>query len=673
MIIESVHVKNYRSILDENLVCDSLTALVGANGTGKSTLLRAIDLFYNSSPRLDAEDFYNGETSIEISVAITFKDLSQDAKNLFSIYLQGDKLTVERVFQWDGSKVSWKYHGATLQCPDFQPIRDGLEVKDRGKTAKTVYESVRSNPQYATLPAWTNLQNVENDLKQWEAANFTSCVRQRDDGQFFGFKEVAQGYLGRFTRFLFIPAVRDASDDTSEGRGSVLTSLMDLVVRSVIANKQELLRLKEDTQKKYQEILDPSQLTELTTLQDQLTNTLKTFVPDARVQLNWLPLSDVSIPLPQADVKLNEDGYSSAVSRTGHGLQRAFILTMLQHLVLAQGAVLAAQQTLSQPASQTAALPLPNLILAIEEPELYQHPSRQRHLAKIFSQLASGKTPGVAEKTQIIYTTHSPLLVGLDRINQVRLLRKVPNGEGKPKITKVVSTTADKVAEGLWHIDGKPEPKYNGITILFRLQTIMTPWMNEGFFADVAVLVEGEDDRAAILGITKALGYELEGNGFSIIPCGGKANIDRPYIIFHQLGIPVYIIWDGDYGKGETEGVCEKCGRHLDKKPDPKYNRRILRLLGRTETDWPEYVEDKFACFKYDLETTLRNEIGDKLFEECLEACQSDYCIWKRKHAMKNPNVIMTIITKVKEQGRSSNTLENIVKKILALKGVSNP
>ena len=673
MIIESAHVKNYRSILDENLVCDSLTALVGANGTGKSALVRAIDLFYNSSPRLDAEDFYNGETSIEIRVAITFKDLCQDAKNLFSIYLQGDKLTVERVFQWDGSKVAWKYHGATLQCPDFQPIRDGLEVKDRGKTAKTAYQSVRSNPQYSTLPAWTILQNVENDLKQWEAANPRSCVRQRDDGQFFGFKEVAQGYLGRFTRFLFIPAVRDASDDTCEGRGSVLTSLMDLVVRSVIASKQELLRLKEDTQKKYQEILDPSQLTELTTLQDQLTSTLKTFVPDARVQLNWLPLSDISIPPPQADVKLNEDGYSSAVSRTGHGLQRAFILTMLQHLVVAQGAALAAQQAPSQPASQTAAPPLPNLLLAIEEPELYQHPNRQRHLAKIFLQLASGKTPGVAEKTQIIYTTHSPLLVGLDRINQIRLLRKVPNGEGKPKITKVVSTTTDKVAEVLWHTDNKPELRYTGTSLLPRLQAIMTPWMSEGFFADVAVLVEGEDDRAAILGIAKALGYELEGNGFSIIPCGGKASIDRPYIIFHQLGIPVYIIWDGDYGKGETEGVCEKCGRHLDRKPDPKYNRRILRLLGCTETDWPECVKDKLACFKYDLETTLRNEIGDRLFEECLEACQADYCICKRKHAMKNPNVIMTIITKAKEQGHPSSTLENIVENILALKGVSNP
>ncbi|MEE9225742.1 MAG: ATP-dependent endonuclease [Bacteroidota bacterium] len=565
MVIESVRVKGFRSVLDENLVCDSLTALVGANGTGKSSILKALDLFYNPSPRLDVEDFYNEDTSNEVVVAITFKDLSQEAKDLFSIYLQGGKLTVERVFQWDGSKVSWKYHGATLQCPHFQLIRDGLQVKDRGKTARAAYDAVRTNQQYSTLPAWSNLQSVETDLKQWEAQNLQLCVRQRDDGQFFGFKEVAQGYLGRFTRFLFIPAVRDATDDTSEGRGSVLTSLMDLVVRSAIADKEELLKLKDDTQKRYQEILDPSQLTELTSLQHQLTSTLKTFVPDAKVELKWLPPSNIDIPLPQADVKLIEDGYSSSVSRTGHGLQRAFILTMLQHLALAQSVGAASQKTQIEPATQQQPAALPNLVLAIEEPELYQHPNRQRHLAAILQQLAIGKTPGVAEKTQIIYTTHSPLFVGIDRIEQIRLFRKVSNGADKPKVTIIVSTSLDKVADEIWRADGQPTERYTAATLLPRLQTVMTPWMSEGFFADVAILVEGEDDRAAILGAAKANGTDLESNGFSVIPCGGKTSLDRPASIFRQLGIPVYLIWDGDKESNDAK---------------PEDNHRLLRLLG---------------------------------------------------------------------------------------------
>lgn len=664
VIIESVHVKNYRSILDETLQCESLTALVGANGVGKSSFLKALDLFYNPSPKIESEDFYNRDINAEIAVAITFTDLSSEAKELFSNYIQDDKLTVERVFEMDSGKVDSKYHGATLQCPDFQGIRDGLAVKDRGKTAKEALEAVRAKPDFNSLLGWSTLGAVEENLKQWEAEHSDKCTRQRDDGQFFGFKEVARGYFGRFTRFLFIPAVRDASDDTTEGRGSVLTELMDLVIRSTLANKEEVTKFKEETQKQYQEIMNISNLTELTTLADQMTSTLKTFVPDAKVDLQWQSLSELDIPMPKANVKLIEDGYSTDVARTGHGLQRAFILTMLQHLALAQTTTAVLDEGKEKPPVAK----LPNLVLAIEEPELYQHPNRQRHLAKIFLQLAIGKTPGVAEKTQIIYGTHSPLFVGIDRIDQIRLLRKISNGGGKPKITKVISTSLSEVAETAWTAYGKPGQKYTGSTILPRLQAIMTPWMNEGFFSDVAVLVEGEDDRAAILGAAKAMGYELEGNGFSVIPCGGKTNIDRPYIIFYKLGIPVYIIWDSDYGKGETEGVCEKCEQPLDKKADPNENRRLLRLIGKDETDWPECIEDTFACFKYDLGTTLKNDIGGELFERCLEECKSSFCIYKRRHAIKNPNVITEIIKKAEEQGHPSRAFRTIVEKILALK-----
>ena len=71
------------------------------------------------------------------------------------------------------------------------------------------------------------------------------------------------------------------------------------------------------------------------------------------------------------------------------------------------------------------------------------------------------QNPGVAEKTQIIYSTHAPLFVGIDRINQIRLLRKMPN-EDKPKITKIINTNTDKVAEEIWKAEGEPGPKYTG-------------------------------------------------------------------------------------------------------------------------------------------------------------------------------------------------------------------
>jgi len=83
MIIKSISVKNFRSILDEKLDLEELTALVGANGSGKSTFLRALELFYSTSPKFDIEDFYNSETNAEASIAVTYKDLSGAAKEKF--------------------------------------------------------------------------------------------------------------------------------------------------------------------------------------------------------------------------------------------------------------------------------------------------------------------------------------------------------------------------------------------------------------------------------------------------------------------------------------------------------------------------------------------------------------------------------------------------------------
>ncbi len=654
MILESIRVRNFRSILDETLYFESLTALVGSNGSGKSSFLRGLHLFYEPSPRIELEDFYNRDTTVEIIITVTFRELSPEAQAQFSSYMQGDKLTVERVFVWDNAKVTWKYHGSTLQNPAFQKIRDALAIKDRGKSAMEVYERVRTQADFSSLQPWSTLGAVPNNLKQWEADNPDRCTRQRDDGQFFGFKEVAQGYLGRFTHFLFIPAVRDASDDSAEGRGSVLTELMDLVVRNALSANDGLVSFKKEIQARYSEILAPASQAELTTLSDRMTKTLKTFVPDSdiRVDLQWLPPPEINIPLPQADVKIFEDGYSSAVSRTGHGLQRAFILTILQHLALAQSAMTVEEASEEQNQANQG-IRLPNLLLAIEEPELYQHPNRQRHLAKILSQLALGKIPGVAERTQVVYSTHSPLFVGIDRADQIRLLRKTSHTPDKPKVTRVISTNLDKVAETIWEADGRPSQQYTGETLLPRLRTIMTPWMSEGFFAEVVVLVEGEDDRAAILGVATAMGHDLESNGISVIPCGGKSSLDRPTTLFRHLGIPVYVVWDSD---------------RYEKNAKPNDNHRLLRLMGQPAEDWPCQVNKQFACFERNLECTLQDEIGKAEFEQWLQGCQEDFCIPEKRQAIKNPVVVTEVIRKAQQHGRSSATLENIVNRILVLK-----
>lgn len=669
MIISTVRVRNFRCIKDETLHCEALTALVGANGSGKSSFLRALDLFYTPNAKYSQEDFYNRDTSEPIVITVTFANLTEPERRLFASHVDRETLTVEKELAWPSGRGSQKYFGSTLRSPDFQQVRTADKVADKRAAYQTLVGSGKF-PELPSLPNNVSAARIEEALQDWEKAHPEVLQRVRDDGQFFGFKEVGQAHLERYTRFLFVPAVRDASEDATEGKGTVISELMDLVVRSTLAQREDVRQLREDTQRRYEEIMDPSRLIELRTLADRMTATLSTFAPGAQIQLNWLPGEAVEIPMPKADVKVVEDGYPSAVERAGHGVQRAFILTALQHLALAQAPATRGDEAIQQIASDTpvssvpsegngSTLTLPNLILGIEEPELYQHPSRQRHLSRVLLQLATGGIEGVAQNTQIIYTTHSPLLVDLQRFHQIRLLRKEEVTDAKPKQTRVLQTTMEQVTREIEKADGVAEGSYSPAGEVARLQTLMTPWTNEGFFADVAVLVEGEDDRAAILGVAKAMGHEFESMDIAVIPCMGKTNLHKAATIFRNLQIPTYVIWDSDKGK-------------KDKKPEDnvKDNHRLLRLFGAPLEDYPTTVTEKFACFKVDMDTILKEELTPDTYDSLFEQCKRDFGYDDNKQARKNPLVVQTIIEEASKLGKACATFKQIVTAVLRLREV---
>lgn len=658
MIIKSVHVKNFRCILDASLNCDLLTAMVGSNGVGKSCFLRALDVFYAPSPRFAQEDFYNSDVNQDIEITVTFTKLETEAAEKFAPYLDGKELAVTRVLSLRDGRPSSKFYGSRLQNPEFILVREPASARE--VTRK--YNEIRQRPECGDLPMANSQAAALEAMRQWEFAHPDRCTRQRDEGQFFGFTEVGQGYLGRFTRLLTIPAVRDAAEDAAEGRGRPITEILDLVVRATLASHEEIRKLKEEAQKQYDEVMAKGTAKELDGLEIQLTATLRTYVPDAAVELQWVTEGGVEISMPKADVKLVEHGYPTAVARTGHGLQRAFILTMLQHLTAVQAEPPRSEEG-SQPTdkqqAESPAYVMPSLVLAIEEPELYQHPSRQRHLANILLKLASGTVPGVAKTTQILYSTHSPLFVSIDRFNQVRVLRKVANGSDMPQITKVTQVNGNEVAKALWEAcegkdrNGNPVPAFTWDTLRPRLQAIMTPWMAEGFFADVVALVEGEDDRAAVLGAALAKGYDLESQGIAVIPAGGKSSLDRPCLIFQRFKIPTYAIWDSDRERRAA---------------DARENRILLRIVGGAVSDWPCGVYESFACFENRLEDTIRSEISGERFDSLVGELQGEFGYSNKEDALKNPYLFQALLERAHSQGVAALSLDQVVDAVVNLK-----
>ena len=208
------------------------------------------------------------------------------------------------------------------------------------------------------------------------------------------------------------------------------------------------------------------------------------------------------------------------------------------------------------------------------------------------------------------------------------------------------------LAEELGQAHGARDSAFTAETLPSRLQTLMTPWMNEGFFADMVVLVEGEDDRAAILGVAEYLNLNFDRDGIAVIPCGGKSSLDRPLIIFRQLGIPVYVLWDSDYSETNS---------------DVKYNHALLRLLNEMIEDWPAFVKENCACFKVNLENTLKEEIGRVLFDQLLDNAKDELGIQTRDQARKNVAVLRRTIETAASSGEKSTTVEDIVTSIVEL------
>lgn len=651
MIIKSVRVRNFRCIRDETLECENLTVLVGPNGCGKSSLLRAIELFYALQTKVTEEDFFNKDIDQPMIISITFEQLTQEEMNSYKAYLDGSSLTVDKQITCPGGKGNERYFGSKMQNPDFQEVR----ATDPARVKQQAYGVLRQ--QYSELPSVSKADAIESVLAEWEQSHPERCQRTQDSGQFFGFEEVGHARLERFTKFFIVPAVRDASEDATEGRGSYLKDLMDLVVRQVLRQRPELEQFKIDMTKQYKELMDEGKVPELPQLADNLTKTLQTYTPDAQVTLEWV-IGEPNIPTPTAFASLVEDDYKGAVSKKGHGLQRAFILALLQHLATVKLTGESEEhKDNSEPSEDTteqgkaaATTVIPNLVITIEEPELYQHPNRQRQLAKVFFQLAESGLAG-GERVQIIYSTHSPLFTGIERFDKIRLFKKEKHVENLPKETRVKFVTMDQIAQKLEEATGSPIGSFTATSLQARLTNLMTPWVNEGFFANAVALVEGESDQRAILEVARQIGVDFEKAGISVIPVGAKTNLDRPFLIFTELGIPTYIVFD-----------CDKNNK------EDNTNKVLLELCGYPEEELPKTtVKDNMACFEDDLEAIFRNEIGEEIYNQLLAQYSHEFG-YKAKEGARNPLVICKIVQEVYEKRQKIGTLEDIVNSIVALK-----
>lgn len=647
MRLKRARIRNYRSLRDVSIEFDNHTVLVGGNGTGKSSILRALELFFAPSAKVSDNDFYATNTTSEIDISITFDELSNDDLHTFSSNTHEDTLTIARVF----SSVSreGKYFTYSLQHAPFSEIRDASTATGK----RNAYNKIRSDDSssYAALPSVTKADDIEKHLANWEAQHQNDLTWMRGNG-FAGWSNVANGRLNRAVQLVFVPAVRDAAEDVRDAKGSPVAQLLEMVVQTAFLKRTEVQELVNDIRTKLQKILSPDTVEELTTLASSLSKILRQYYENIDISLSWADNTSFSLPFPKAMMRINEDAFEWPVEHVGHGLQRALILSLLQQLA---GVDKHPQDEIDLDQSDINVTPHTTkdescLLLVIEEPELYQHPSKQRHFARVLRGLSNGTISGVSERTQVIFATHSPLFISMEHFDEVRLIRRDVVSVDMPRMTVVSSTTLDAIARRLEQIHEKEPDSFSGKGLRARLH-IFGSELCEGFFSDGVVLVEGASDVTALSAVADVARRHFLAKGIQVIAVGGKANLDKPALIFRALGIPTYVIWDTD-------------------KPDEskrRANKALLLLHGLTEKDTlsdRDHINSSWACFRKDLETTLKREIGERSYDKiCSEVCDA-YGVPGRNDAIKIPAVMIALISKAKERKHEFITLNTLVNQV---------
>jgi predicted ATP-dependent endonuclease of OLD family len=123
MLIKQIVVRHFRAIRDQLVSCSNLTALVGRNGSGKSSFLHAIDVFYDPAAPVSEEDFFAHDLDSPIEIQVSFGKLREEEYSEFRPYIKDDQLIVTKRISFENGRVIQRYYAAALQIPVFADVR----------------------------------------------------------------------------------------------------------------------------------------------------------------------------------------------------------------------------------------------------------------------------------------------------------------------------------------------------------------------------------------------------------------------------------------------------------------------------------------------------------------------------------------------------------------------
>jgi predicted ATP-dependent endonuclease of OLD family len=494
MIITKLILENFRNFRERTEITfdEELTVLIGRNDVGKSTILEALEIFFNNEAvKIEKADLSVNSEGKNVIIGVAFDEFPEklviDAKfetTLRDEYLLNTdgQLEIHKIFPMKSIRPKpdvyiFANHPTKKKLDDLLTLKIE-DLKKRANQLKVPGDKYNASISSQIRKAiW---QQYEDDL---ELGPKVIHINEMDK------KEIWDQQLKKYLpSYAFFQSDRKNVDQDSEIQDPMKTAVKYILKQL----EDDLNKIEKEVKTKVQQVADLT-IDKLKEMNPEIANTLTPeFSKDPKWEqaFSFSMTSDEQIPL----------------NKRGSGVRRLVLINFFRA---------EAERKKDEESS-------PNIIYAIEEPETSQHPDHQKKLIEAFIELAE------KDDTQCILSTHSPGIANLMSINNLRLLEK---NNGKTIIEKGHDGIYEKIAETLG---------------------VLPTSLDEVDRLKVIVCVEGPTDVLFLKNISSILGNNLEIDfdsepGVILIPLGGctlKQWVNYNY--FKKLNKPEIHIYDSD-------------------------------------------------------------------------------------------------------------------------------
>ena len=498
MKLEKLIIKNFRVFKEEREITFSdLTAFVGCNDIGKSTILEALEIFFNNETvKIEKADIsVYAEDGADIEISCCFSGFPEQliidstaSTSLDEEYLlnRNGFLEIKKVFTIS-SKTTEKVY-IVCEHPSNENINDlmMLNITDLRRRASALG--------IETIDDLRVKADIRKAIRELVTPIILETKQVQVDKE--GGKDVYESIKKYLPIYALFQTDRQSRDDDRE----VLDPLKVAIKEALQIMSDELEQINSQVRDKAMEIAEQT-LGKLQEMDPELASIL---VPDFKTEPKYDSIYKLSIS--------SDNGIP--INKRGSGVRRLILLSFFR--AEAERRMIDTNAT--------------SVIYAFEEPETSQHPDYQKLLVDALIDISE------SDNSQVILTTHTPALGGILPTWSLRFLHKNENGEN------VVSSGSDDILDRICNALGiLPEP------------------INVG--AKGILLVEGPSDVFFYNHLSEKLcegdhiDSSLKDKNIIVAPAGGVDTLKNWITrrIIDQFNIPWGIYIDSDIGTSKEE------------------------------------------------------------------------------------------------------------------------